>query len=118
MLPRPQTLRSAPRQSVIIPGRCQVGERAVEDVLVTDLGAEGCRLRGGSIGVTKQEPVRLWLGEVGPVAAKLQWLKKGSVGLAFDAPLDASVLQRLVDMPMPPSPSNVVPLKRRSAPED
>ena len=114
ILPRTDMLRAAPRESVVIPGRCQVGERAVEEVLVTDLSARGCRLRGNSIGVTKAEPVRLWLGEAGPIAARLKWIKQGSIGLAFDSPLDETVLQPLLDAPVPPAPSNVVPLRRRA----
>src|SRR3990170_7293311 len=93
ILPRSDMLRGAPRESVIIPGRCQVGERPAEEVLVTDLSARGCRLRGNSIGVTKTEPVQLWLGDIGPIAAKLKWVKKGSLGLAFEAPLDEAMLQ-------------------------
>ena len=112
ILPRTDALRTAPRESVIIPGKCQVGERAVEEVLVTDLSARGCRLRGNSIGVTKAEPVQLWLGDAGPIAARLKWIKKGSIGLAFEAALDDGVLQPLLDAPAPPVPSNVVPLKR------
>lgn len=107
-------LRGAPRESVIIPGRCQVGERAAEEVLVTDLSARGCRLRGNSIGVTKAEPVQLWLGETGPIAAKLKWVKKGSLGLAFEAALAEDVLQPLLDAPAAPVPSNVVPLRKRA----
>lgn len=114
ILPRSDLLRGSPRESVVIPGRCQVGERAVEEVLVTDLSACGCRLRGNSIGVTKAEPVQLWLDEIGPIAAKLKWVKKGSLGLAFEAPLDGDVLQPLLDAPVPPVPSNVVPLRRRA----
>ena len=114
MLPRTEIVRGGPRQSVVIPGRCQVGERAVEDVLVTVLSARGCRVRGNSIGVTKAEPVQLWLGETGPVAARLKWIKKGSIGLAFESPLDEDVLQPLLDAPVPPAPSNVVPLRRRA----
>ena len=112
ILPRTDLLRAAPRASVIIPGKCQVGERSIEEVLVTDLSAKGCRLRGNSIGVTKTEPVRLWLGDAGPIAAKLKWVKKGSIGLAFESALDEGVLQPLLDAPAPPVPSNVVPLKR------
>jgi hypothetical protein len=106
-------LRTGPRESVVIPGKCQVGERAVEEVLVTDLSARGCRLRGNSIGVTKTEPVQLWLGDAGPVAAKLKWIKKGSIGLAFESPLDDGVLQPLLDAPAAPIPSNVVHLRKR-----
>ena len=112
--PRNDLLRAAPRESVVIPGQCQVGERPVEEVLFTDLSARGCRLRGNSIGVTKTEPVQLWLGDAGPIAARLKWVKKGSIGLAFESPLDADVLQPLLDAPPPPVPSNVVPLRKRA----
>ena len=114
ILPRTDLLRGGPRKPVVIPGRCQVGEREAEDVLVTDLSAMGCRLRGNSIGVTKTEPVQLWLGDGGPIAAKLKWVKKGSLGLAFESPLDEAVLQPLLDAPVPPAPSNVVHLRHRS----
>jgi hypothetical protein len=107
-------LRTDPRAPVIISGKCQVGERAVEEVLVTDLSARGCRLRANSIGVTKTEPVQLWLGDAGPIAAKLKWVKKGSLGLAFESALDDSLLRPLLDAPPPPVPSNVVPLRRRA----
>ena len=106
-------LRAGPRESVIIAGKCQVGGRVVEEVLVTDLSARGCRLRGNSIGVTKTEPVQLWLGDAGPIAAKLKWIKKGSIGLAFEAALHEDVLQPLLDAPAAAAPSNVIPLRRR-----
>ncbi len=104
-------LRAGPRESVIIPGKCQVGERPAEEVLVTDLSARGCRLRGNSIGVTKTEPVQLWLGDAGPIAARLKWVKKGSIGLAFESALDDAFLQPLLDAPAPPVPANVVHLR-------
>ena len=114
MIARADALRTGSRESVVIPGTCQVGERPAEAVLITDLSAHGCRLRGDSIGVTKSEPVQLWLGDAGPIGAKLKWVKKGSLGLAFEAPLGEDVLQPLLDAPVPPIPSNVVPLKRRA----
>ena len=113
MIARAEALRTGSRESVVIAGTCQVGERPAEAVLVTDLSARGCRLRGDSIGVTKSEPVQLWLGDAGPIGAKLKWVKKGSLGLAFDASLDEKLLEDLLAAPMAPVPSNVVPLKRR-----
>ena len=114
ILPRSDMNRAGPRESVIIPGKCQVGERPAEEVLVTDLSAKGCRLRGNSIGVTKTEPVQLWLGDAGPISAKLKWVKKGSIGLAFEAVLDEAILQPLLDAPAPPVPSNVVHLRKQA----
>jgi hypothetical protein len=114
ILPRTDLLRAGPRSAVVIPGQCQVGERPAEEVLVTDLSAMGCRLRGNSIGVTKAEPVQLWLGDSDPIAARLKWIKKGSIGLAFDLALDDSVLEALLSAPAAAVPSNVVPLKKRA----
>jgi hypothetical protein len=113
ILPRTDMLRAGPREAVIIPGKCQVGDRLAEEVLVTDLSARGCRLRGNSIGVTKTEPVQLWLGDAGPIAARLKWVKKGSIGLAFESALDEAFLQPLLDAPVPPVPSNVVHIRHR-----
>ena len=114
ILARTETLRAEPRESVIISGKCQVGDRLAEEVLVTDLSAKGCRLRGNSIGVTKAERVLLWVGDFGPLGAQLKWVKKGSLGFAFEAPLGEDLLRLLLDAPAPPVPSNVVPLKRRA----
>ena len=109
----PEMARTAVREPVVIPGTCRIGDRPVEDVLVLDIGANGCRLRGNSLGVIKSEPVELHIGELGPVAAKLKWVKKGSLGLKFDAPLEEDALQKLYDTPWPAP--NVVPLRRRAA---
>ena len=74
-----------------------------------DLAAHGCRLLGLSVGVTKNDPLELWLGEVGPVPARLRWVKRGSLGVEFDTPLDAAVLERMaVAEPVP----NVLPMRR------
>lgn len=114
LLARSNTPRGAERGSVLVAGKYSVSGRPAEDVLITDLSASGCRLRANSIGVTKTEPIEIWLGEFGPIAAKLKWLKKGSLGLAFDKPLDHQALQALLDVPAEPRPSNVVPLHRKA----
>jgi hypothetical protein len=111
--PNPEMDRTTVREPVVIPGTCRIGDGQAEDVLVIDLGANGCRLRGNSLGVTKSQPVELQIGEFGPVAAKLRWVKRGSIGVKFDVPIEEAALQKLQDTPRPPP--NVVPLRRRSA---
>lgn len=106
---RPELQRADERTQVSIEGRCRAGEREVQDVLVLDLGPNGCRLLGLSAGVTKSDPLELWLGDVGPIAAQLRWAKRGSLGVAFDAPLDGALLERLAQQA--PAP-NVVALRR------
>lgn len=112
MLPRAETARSDAREQVVISGTCRIGERPPEDVLIIDLGASGCCLRGSSLGVTKSEPLELRIADVGPLAARLKWVKKGALGVAFDVPLDEAVLEKLYAAPAPPA--NIVPLRSRT----
>ena len=113
ILPRSEMARSDEREAVVITGTCRIGDRPAEEVLIIDLGATGCRVRGNSLGVTKSEPLELQIADVGPLAARLKWIKKGSLGVAFNVPLDEAALQKLYETPLPPP--NVVPLRRRSA---
>ena len=108
---RSETVRSGDRNSVTMNGRCQVGDRPEQDVDVMDLDPHGCRLRGGTVGVTKTEPLKIWLGPFGPVAAHLKWAKRGSVGIGFDEPLAPGVVEGL---PRDPPTSSVVALRRSS----
>jgi hypothetical protein len=66
-------------------------------------------VRTEAIGVTRSEPLQLWLGDVGPIAGKLKWTKGGALGVLFDAPLDQSTLEALLAAGEPPS--NVIPLR-------
>ena len=109
---RPEKERAEERTAVSISGRCRAGDREVQDVLVMDLAAQGCRLLGLSVGVTKNDALEVWLGDVGPVAARLKWVKRGSLGIEFDSPLDAGVLESLAAID--PTP-NVLPMRRSRA---
>ena len=108
---RSAIVRSGDRNSVTMSGRCQVGDRPEQEVDVMDLDPHGCRLRGVTVGVTKVEPLRIWLGPLGPVAAHLKWAKRGSVGIGFDVPLDPDVVEGL---PKHAPTSTVVALRRSS----
>src|SRR5688572_16961660 len=109
LLNRPGRERADERTAVSLPCRCRAGDREIQDVLVMNLGAQGCRMLGLSAGVTKNDPLELWLGGAGPIAARLKWVKRGSIGVEFDAPLDAEVLGRLTAaVPVP----NVLPMRR------
>jgi len=77
-----------------------------------DLASQGCRLLGLSVGVTKNDALEVWLGEVGPVAARLKWVKRGSLGVEFDVPIETEVLERLAAADPKP---NVLPMRRSRA---
>lgn len=106
---RPTEQRGGLGTAVNITGRCRAGDRETQDVLVTDLAADGCRLLGLSAGVTKSDPLELWLGEAGPFAARLKWVKRGLIEVEFASPLDIGLLESLANAA--PAP-NVVPLRR------
>lgn len=109
---RPGQQRTEDRSAVTLDGRCRAGDREIQDVLVLDLGLHGCRLLGLSVGVTKSDPLQLWLGDEGPFGAHLKWAKRGSLGVEFDDALDAGLLERLASV----APErNVVPIRRSKA---
>ena len=109
---RPGLQRAGERNAVSLDGKCRAGEREIQDVLVLDLGLHGCRVLGLSVGVTKSDPLQIWLGDAGPFAARLKWAKRGSLGIEFDESLDAQLLERLASVE---PERNVVPLRRSKA---
>ncbi len=111
--------RAGERGTVSLDARCRIGEGTDEPVAVLDLDAGGCRVRGIAVAVTKNEPVMLWFGTVGPIAARLRWLKRGSAGLAFETPLSEQALEEARRSAEPVAESRVIPLRRaRAVPEN
>ena len=96
-----------------IAGTCRVGDRPEEEVLVTELSPNGCRIRAGAVGVTKTEPLVLSIGSAEPITARLKWAKGGALGVSFDTPLEDSVIEELLAASAPED--NVVPLKRKTS---
>jgi hypothetical protein len=94
-----QTARSptAARRKVAIDGRCSIGGREAQDALVTDLGLTGCRMRANAVRVTKSDGIDLWLGETGPIASRLKWMRGGALGLSFETPLEPELLEKLCE---------------------
>lgn len=119
--PKLATHYSGPRESsrdpVSLDGRCRIGDGADEEIAVLDLDPRGCRVRGITAALTKADVINLWLGPVGPVAARIRWAKRGAAGLKFDEPLSQDDLARASDAGVaPPAPgSNVIALRRRLA---
>jgi hypothetical protein len=96
------------RRHVAIEGRCSIGGREAQDVMVTDLDLTGCRMRANAIGVIKAEPLKLWFGATGPIDGKLEWTKGGALGVSFEAPLETEMLDTLYKASLL---TNVVPLR-------
>ena len=111
---RSASSRAGDRATVAIAGTCRVGDRPEEDVLITDLASNGCRMRAGAVGVTKTEPLVLRIGPAGPIAARLKWTKGGALGVSFDTPLDEALVEELCAGSVPAD--NIVPLRPKATP--
>lgn len=108
--------RAGSRDLVSLDGRCRVGEGVEEEIAILDLDPRGCRVRGITAAVTKADPLEVWLGPVGPVGARLRWVKRGLAGLKFDRPLTGEDLDRAASARVEPAAagSNVIALRRRA----
>lgn len=108
--------RAGSRDLVSLDGHCRVGEGEEEAVAVLDLDRRGCRVRGIGVAVTKADPIAVRLGAVGPVPARLRWMKRGLAGLKFDEPLTEVQLAEAEEAgAAPPAEgANVVALRRRA----
>lgn len=104
--------RAGNRDCVSLEGRCRVGDGEAAPIAILDLDAGGCRIKGITVAVTKMEPLRLWFGEVGPVAGRLRWVKRGSAGIAFDTALGPDELALAVKTAAPAPTAQVIPLRR------
>jgi len=109
LIPRREHGRDSARRPVMIPATCQVGDRDAEEVLLTDISTDGRRVELVSIGVTRAAPIVLCIGGEAPVTGRLAWIRQGSLGVTFDAPLDEPTVARLGELT---PDTNVVPLRR------
>lgn len=100
------------RGLVSLEARCRVAGGAELAVAVLDLDAGGCRVRGITAAVTKGAPVELQLGSVGPIDARLRWVKLGSAGLAFTQRLSEETLAEARASATWAPPPRVIPLRR------
>ena len=107
--------RAGKRDFVSLEGRCQVGEGEAQEIAVLDLDSRGCRVKGIGAAVTKADVLQVWLGDVGPIVGRLRWAKRGSAGIAFDAPLADDQLDVAKRSALPAPLPQVIPLRRRSA---
>jgi hypothetical protein len=100
------------RDLVSLEARCRIGDGEEIGASVLDLDASGCRVRGITAAVTKGARVDLWLGSIGPIAARLRWVKLGSAGLAFEEPLGEAALAEARATAAWAAPPRVIPLRR------
>lgn len=65
------------------------------DVVVIDISEHGCRIFDRFSGLQAGEWVRVRINGMGPFEADVRWAKRGYVGLRFETPLYAPVLEHL-----------------------
>ena len=96
------------REPVAIPGTCTIDGRGEEQVLVTDLNTNGCRMHTGAVGVTKAQELILHLAGCAPIKGTLEWSKGGALGVRFVRPLSEALRETLCTEASAP---NVVPIR-------
>jgi hypothetical protein len=88
--------RREPRIAVSIQGRYRSGSGLARDVVVTDLSTSGCKFYDRFSNLKNDDRVTIKVGNVGPIGAVVRWRTGQIIGVEFEAPLHASVLDHMV----------------------
>lgn len=73
-------------------------------MVVFDLSPAGCSITGIAAGISKNQPLLIWLGEFGPIPSTLKWAKKGVLGMAFNTPIEPDAITPLTQLQPSPAP--------------
>jgi hypothetical protein len=75
------------------------GRRGVGGLLI-ELSLDGCRIShiGTPASFALGDPLTLRLEGTAPIAARIRWLRDGTIGLRFDRPLHIAGLQDLIQL--------------------
>jgi hypothetical protein len=87
--------RREPRTQVNIQGRYRTGNGIVRDVVVLDLSTHGCKFFDRFSNLNHNSALTVRIGNIGPLDARVRWIESQTVGVRFDTPLHASVLEHM-----------------------
>lgn len=88
--------RREQRVPVNIQGRYRTGNGVVRDVTVLDLSSHGCKFFDRFSNLDHNAVLTIRIGSIGPLDARVRWIEGQTVGVRFDIPLHASVLEHMV----------------------
>ena len=89
-------LRREERYSISAAGRYRKGTGVRYNVAITDLSEYGCQFADLVGRVEEGDAITLRVGEIGPIAATVRWVKRRQIGVRFDTPLYPSVLDHII----------------------
>lgn len=89
-------LRREQRYSICVAGRYRSGTGRRYDVAIANLSEYGCHFEDFGGRGAPGDTISLRIGEIGPIMARVKWMKQLKVGVEFDAPLHPSVLDHIV----------------------
>lgn len=94
------TIRAHKRFAVCSKVRLRKEGRRGIDGLLIELSLDGCRIShvGKAASFALGDPLTLRLDGTAPIAARIRWLRDGTVGLRFERPLHIAGLQRLIEL--------------------
>jgi hypothetical protein len=94
------TIRAHKRFAVCSKVRLRKAGRRGSDGLLIELSLDGCRIShvGTSASLALGDPLTLRLQGTAPIAARIRWLREGTIGLRFERPLHIADLQGLIEL--------------------
>lgn len=86
--------RKESRKSLAVEALCRTA-RDRQQVSVSDISCRGCRIRGDRYGFSEGQKLVLNLPDFEGMPATVRWSADQEVGIEFDTPLHASVVDHL-----------------------
>lgn len=89
--------RQVNRKRVEVTGQCCSVQGRVFDIAISDLTKGGCGFPDLENVLNVGTPVNLMISGTGPHHAHVRWKADGKVGVSFQRPLDAELLEQIVE---------------------
>jgi hypothetical protein len=87
--------RRTKREKVIVAARCRKYDGLVENVILSDLSEDGCRLYADDMTLRVGQRLTLQPSKLDAIAGQVRWVDGNRAGVAFDQPLHSAVAEHL-----------------------
>lgn len=106
----PNEKRRSNREKVILAARCRKYSGAMENVIVSDVSAHGCRIYSDDMALRVGQRLTIQPAKLEGIAGEVRWVEGKRAGVSFERPLHDAVaehLQREYAVPSNPSKTGV-----------
>lgn len=80
------------RKPLTLPGKYYSGKGGAVEVTLGDISRGGCSFEKGRHRLEQGAPIRIYIDNAGPFAARVRWVEGEQAGVTFDPPLEAEQL--------------------------